>query len=222
MNGHFVVSDTGITLVAGGPVDRTTLRMALKNAPMLVAADGGADRALRHGAEPIAVIGDLDSISDAARTRLGAGRLHHVAEQETTDLDKCLRSIKARFILAIGVTGGRLDHALAALSSLLRHQKAGGAPCIVIAGRDVIFAAPRSLALRLPVGERISLFPMAAITGRSAGLRWPINGLTLAPDSRIGTSNEVQEAQVTLDFDSDGMLVILPRRNLRAVIAALA
>ena len=107
MNGHFVVSDTGITLVAGGPVDRTTLRMALKHAPMLVAADGGADRALRHGAEPIAVIGDLDSISDAARTRLGAGRLHHVAEQETTDLDKCLRSIKARFILAIGVTGGR-------------------------------------------------------------------------------------------------------------------
>jgi thiamine pyrophosphokinase len=91
----------------------------------------------------------------------------------------------------------------------------------VIAGRDVIFAAPRSLALRLPVGERISLFPMAAITGRSAGLRWPINGLTLAPDSRIGTSNEVQEAQVTLDFDSDGMLVILPRGNLRAVIAAL-
>ena len=62
---------------------------------------------------------------------------------------------------------------------------------------------------------------MAAITGRSTGLRWPIDGLTLAPDGRIGTSNEVQDRRVTLDFDSDGMLVILPRRNLRAVIAAM-
>lgn len=221
MNGHFVVSDAGITLVAGGPVDRATLRLALKHAPMLVAADGGADRALRHGAEPVAVIGDLDSISDTACVRLGASRLHRIDEQETTDLDKSLRSIRARFILALGVTGGRLDHALAALSSLLRHQKAGGVPCIVIAGRDVIFAAPRSLSLRLPVGERISLYPMAAITGRSTGLRWPIDGLTLAPDGRIGTSNAVANPRVTLDFDSDGMLVILPRRNLRAVIAAL-
>jgi len=30
---------------------------------------------------------------------------------------------------------------------------------------------------------------MAAVQGRSGGLRWPIDGLPFAPDGRIGTSN---------------------------------
>ncbi|MGL4279049.1 MAG: thiamine diphosphokinase, partial [Albidovulum sp.] len=221
MNRPIVDSDIGVTLVAGGPVGRVALRMALREAPVLVAADGGADRALRHGEAPVAVIGDLDSISPAAQARIGAARIHRMDEQETTDFDKCLRSVRAPFLLALGVAGGRLDHALAALSSLVRHQQAGGAPCVIVGNDDLVFAAPRQLDLRLPVGERLSLFPLSPVTGESSGLRWPIGGLKLAPDGRIGTSNAVDAGVVQLRFDQDGMLVVLPRRRLRAVLAAL-
>ena len=70
MNPPIVDAKAPVTLVAGGPLRRAELRAALARAPHLVAADGGADRALALGVEPVAVIGDLDSLSDAARLRL--------------------------------------------------------------------------------------------------------------------------------------------------------
>ena len=59
------------------------------------------------------------------------------------------------------------------------------------------------------------------MTGRSQGLRWPIDGLDFAPSGRIGTSNEVT-GPVVLVFDGPGMLVITPREALEQVSAALA
>ncbi|MDZ4095571.1 MAG: thiamine diphosphokinase [Paracoccaceae bacterium] len=218
MNHLIVESSEGVTLVAGGPVLRRDLTFALARAPLLVAADGGADRALACGRMPEAVIGDLDSVSDAARAVLGAARLHRIAEQETTDFAKTLRSIGARFVLALGVLGGRVDHELAVFSALVQ---AVGPPCLLLGARDVVFHAPPDLRLRLRPMDRVSLFPLARITGQSEGLRWPIDGLKLAPDARIGTSNAAVARDVDLWFDRPGMLVILPRARLDAALAAL-
>lgn len=224
MNQPIVDAGAAVTLVAGGPLRRLELRRALKRAPVLVAADGGADRALALGVEPAAVVGDLDSISDAARARLGAARLHPVAEQETTDFDKALLALRgagARLVLAPGCLGGRADHGLAVLSGLMRHQAAGGAPVLLMGPEDVILAAPPRLDLHLRPGDRLSLYPLAEVTGRSVGLEWPIDGLTLSPMGRIGTSNRVSAARVRLDFDRPGVLVILPAARLDAAIRAL-
>ena len=187
-------------------------------APKLVAADGGADRILRCGAVPDAVIGDLDSISAAARLRLGAGRLFQIAEQDTTDFDKALRSIAAPFVLGLGFSGARLDHSLAVLNGLLRHADRR---CLILSARDVTFLAPPLLRLDLPRGSRLSLFPMGEVGGQSRGLRWPSDGLRFAPDGAIGTSNEVS-GPVELRFDAARMLVIVPLRALAAVLAGLA
>ncbi len=211
-----LVAETGVTLVAGGPVSRRALRSALRRAPFLVAADGGADRALALGAEPAAVIGDMDSLSAAGRARL-SGRLHEVSEQETTDFDKVLRLVRAPFLLALGVLGGRADHALAALSALLTAPL----PVVALSDHDVVFAAPRRLTLTLRAGDRLSLYPLAPVAGGSRGLDWPIDGLDFAPDRRIGTSNRVSEGPVDLAFDRPGMLVILPRERLDAALMAL-
>ncbi|MEY4779520.1 MAG: hypothetical protein RLZZ607_833, partial [Pseudomonadota bacterium] len=101
MTQTFVQSSQGVTLAGGGRFSAGLLAQARTFAPRLVAADSGADRLLALGAEPEAVIGDLDSISSAAQVRL-VGRLHHIAEQVTTDFDKALRSIDAPFVLGLG------------------------------------------------------------------------------------------------------------------------
>ncbi|SEN76781.1 thiamine pyrophosphokinase [Gemmobacter aquatilis] len=221
MNHKIVESHEGVTLVAGGPCTRRDLSLALRRAPCLVAADGGADRALDLGEMPRAVIGDFDSVSVDAQVRL-AGRLFPIAEQETTDFDKALRSIRAPFVLGVGVAGGRVDHELAVLNGLVRHAAEGVAmPCLLIGAQDVIFAAPLALRLHLRAGDRLSLFPLAPVRGESRGLRWPINGLGLAPDGRVGTSNLVETGLVDMRFESSGMLVILPRNRLDAALAAL-
>lgn len=220
MNHPIVESRGGVTLVAGGPVAARDLRAALARAPVLVAADGGADRALSLGHEPAVVIGDFDSIGPA-RGALPAHVLHPVTEQETTDFDKALRSVAAPFVLALGVLGGRMDHALAAMTVLAARAAAGAAPCIALSRDDVVMAAPPRLELALAAGDRLSLWPMAGVSGESRGLEWPIDGIGFSPTGRIGTSNRVASGAVSLEFDGPGMLLILPRKRLDAALAAL-
>ncbi len=47
-----------------------------------------------------------------------------------------------------------------------------------------------------------------------------VAGIGFAPTGMVGTSNEVTARDVTLDMDGEGMLLILPRRALGAVLAA--
>lgn len=211
-------SQDGITLVGGAPLSARALAEALAIAPMLVAADGGADRLLRLGHLPQAVIGDFDSITPMARAAL-ADRLHHLPEQDTTDFDKALRSVEAPFILGLGFSGARMDHGLAALNTLAQHP---GRRCLILSGHDVAFLAPPDLRLDLPPGGRLSLFPLGPVQGQSEGLRWPIEGLAFAPAGTIGTSNRVAEGPVRLRFDAPRMLVILPRAGLAAALAGLS
>jgi thiamine pyrophosphokinase len=218
MNSPIVQSTQGITLAGGGPFTARDLKLALARAPRVVAADSGADRLLRLGVAPLAVIGDMDSISDAARAAIPEACQHRVAEQVTTDFDKALRSIDAPLVLALGFAGARLDHGLAAFSTLVAR---GDRRCILIGPQDLAFAAPSGITLDLTPGDVFSLFPMARVTGRSTGLEWPIDGIEFAPDGMIGTSNRVNARQVALEFDRPGMLMILPRRRLDAAIKAL-
>lgn len=217
MERPIVESDHGVTLIGGAPVSGQLMARALTHAPHLVAADGGADRALRLGRMPQAVIGDLDSISANARDRL-ADRLHPIAEQDTTDFDKALRHIAAPFVLGLGFSGARLDHGLSVLNALARHP---ARRCLILSGQDVAFLSPPDLRLALPRRSRLSLFPLGPVRGTSQGLRWPIAGLDFAPDARIGTSNEVAAPEVHLTFDAPRMLVILPLGRLPAVLRGL-
>lgn len=219
MSQILVNSNCGVTLVGAGEIRRETLETALALAPKLIAADGGADHLLAMGHEPEWVIGDLDSLSPAARARLGPGRLHHITEQDTTDFDKALRSIAAPFVLAVGFTGNRLDHTLGMFNVLVRH---GARRCLAIGRHDLCFVAPRKLALRLAPGTRMSLFPMAEVEGESQGLRWPLDGVRFAPGGMVGISNAVDASGlVRLSLSAETMLVLLPAAALEAALAGL-
>lgn len=207
----------GATVIGGGAVGAADLAAALDVAPLLVAADGGADRALALGQVPDWVIGDLDSISDAARDRVAADRLLHLAEQDSTDFAKCLGRIDAPLVLAVGFAGLRLDHTLAALTVMVQP----GAPKVVmLAPEDVVLVCPPLLELALAAGTRVSLFPMGPARGDSEGLEWPISGIGFAPGGRVGTSNRAL-GPVRLRVEGP-MLLMLPRDCLGAVLAGLS
>ena len=218
MTSHIVHCSEPIALFGGGDADRDTIARALNFARTVVAADGGANLAVAENIQPNAVIGDFDSISDATLAKLPADVLFKIEEQDSTDFDKALRSILAPVVLAVGFTGARLDHQLAAFNTLVRHPEKR---CLILGPRELVFLAPPSLHLDLPMGATVSLFPLGAVTGVSEGLQWPINGLSFAPNARVGTSNAVS-GPVALGFDRPNMLVILPIEALDVVMSALA
>ena len=217
MNPRIVSEISPVLLVGGGAIALNVLRCALEENVSVVAADGGALPLLELGHMPDAVIGDLDSLEAADLARLPAGRVHHIAEQDSTDFDKCLRAISAPLVLGYGFLGARLDHQLAAMTVLARHPDRR---CILVGAEDVVLLVPPALALDLPVGMRLSLYPLGPVTGQSEGLRWPIGGLRFAPHDRVGTSNEVT-GPVQLSFDAPRMLLILPAEALMALRSAL-
>ncbi len=211
-------STAPVTLLGASIPPGAELDEALAIGSRLVAADGGAATALSRGLMPDAVIGDFDSLANHVRDRIPRERLHHVPEQDSTDFDKALRHIKAPLVLALGFTGRRIDHELATYNSLVRNADRR---VIVIGEHDICFHLPGELELELPIGTRVSLFPMARMRCFSSGLSWSTSGLVFDPAGRVGTSNRASSSVVVLRPETAGMLVILPRSELAAVIRSL-
>ena len=51
-----------------------------------------------------------------------------------------------------------------------------GPPVLLLGRDDVTLWVTGDIQLMLPADTRVSLFPLAEVTGRSTGLRWPIEG----------------------------------------------
>jgi len=206
-----------VALIGGAYVPEHVLDRALLHGQRVFAADGGAAALVARGVIPEAVIGDFDSLSDDVRASLPGEALHKVAEQDSTDFEKCISRIEAPLIVGAGFSGARVDHQLAVCNVLVRWP---ARRCVLISEDDAMFLAPPSMALNLPEGCRVSLFPMGVVEGRSDGLNWPIDGLVLTPDGQIGTSNYAV-GPVQLSVTAPKLLVIVPVRHLDGIVRML-
>lgn len=214
--------DAPVALIGGGDASDTDVAAAVARAGAVVAADGGANRFTPDGRPRLdAVIGDMDSIADLEGwRRRGDVAVLPIAEQETTDFEKCLYSVAAPLYLAAGFFGRRHDHTLAAFHTLLRRVDRR---VILIGPDDVAFVAPPSWTAEVGAGARISFFPLAPCRGiASSGLRWPIDGLDFAIGARVGTSNIATADRVSARFNRPAMAVLLERDQLDAAIESLA
>lgn len=211
-----------LVIVGGGSVNLGVLHELNDSGGRLVGADGGADVIADAGLKPEAIIGDFDSLRDRTAW-LGRTRLVHIAEQETTDFEKALYSTRAPVTVALGMTGRRFDHSLAALDAVTRH--ASGRRIILVDEDDVALALTGSFAFAVEAGERVSVHPLVPVTFRhSKGLRYPLDGLTLAPGVRTGTSNLALSGPFSIEpvtAKGEPYLVILDRRHLMPLVTHL-
>ena len=207
-----------VLLIGGGPVERSQYEEVARFATSVVAADGGAEVAARYDLTLSAVIGDLDSVSPAVLASY-SGCLLRNSDQNTTDFEKCLAVIEAPLLIGIGFLAGRLDHELAAMNALARYSTQ---KVVLLGARDVVFRCPARLELALPQNTRLSVFPMGPVKGlRSEGLDYTLDGLEMAPDGVIGTSNRTNRDKQVIEAAEGALLVIVPRRHLPKVVAAL-
>jgi len=205
-----------VTLVGGADIASDDLNISLKVAPVLVAADGGANVLAALGLWPQAVIGDLDSISQAAKDAFG-DVLHRVEDQNSTDFEKALTRIAAPLIMAVGFTGARLDHMLSVLNVMARHRDRR---VILLGSDDVAFLAPEpAWRLAVPPGTRLSLMPLGDAEVKTEGLQWDIAD-HLHPAAMTSPSNATIAPVVTVQSKGP-VLVVLPKAQLADAIAAV-
>jgi len=214
-----VAFDDLMVVVGGGTVDFEVLRQLHAAGGHLVGADGGADQIAAAGLKPELIVGDLDSLKSPA-SWLGRTRLMQLSEQETTDFEKVLYSTRAPLTVAMGMTGRRFDHTLAALDAVTRY--AGRRRIILVDEDDVALALTTKFSFRVAPGERVSIHPLAPVTfWRSDGLEYPLDAVRLAPGVRTGTSNAAIDGPFTI-VPEEGIaapyLLILPRAYLMGLV----
>ncbi len=218
---------SAIIVIGGGSLNAPSVARALAAAGdtrLIIAADSGLDAAYAVGLEPTIVVGDLDSVSDAALARargVGAEIITFSVDKDHTDTDLALQVAVQRAVTSIWVLGGvghdRLDHLLATLGVLGGAHLAdcdsvrasvGGAEVVVIHG-----PAQRSIAVT--PGATVSLL---ALHGDChgvavAGARWPLNNETLLAGASRGVSNIAESATLDVSVERGVLSVVIPESS---------
>jgi thiamine pyrophosphokinase len=213
--------DRVMVVVGGGTVDGAVLKALADRGAALVGADSGGDTIRAAGLVPDAIIGDLDSIS-ARDGWSAATRMLHIPEQITTDFQKVLYSTEAPVTVALGMTGKRFDHTLAALSAVT--ENATRKKVILVDEHDIALAVAGDIRFAVDAGERVSVHPLLPIDfAGSTGLLYPLDGLRLEPGGLIGTSNAATTGPFAIVPERKDVpwLLIVPRRYLDALIDQL-
>jgi len=182
----------------------------VRQASLLIAADGGANHLARVGLRPHAVVGDLDSIRPGVRRWVGEERVVSRPDQDFTDLHKTLAYAiderGAQRLTLLAVTGGRVDHALENLALLARWSTR--ADLEAWDGETRIVPVRQGARLGTRPGQTISLVPVGRCAGiRTRGLRWPLSGEALDLLERTSVSNLATGDEVEIAL-ADGCLLV--------------
>ena len=211
--------------VGGGPVNAEQLSYWADKGKALIAVDGGLNAIREAGLWPSYVLGDLDSAAPAhlADCRAAGIECQFHDDQNSTDLEKALRTYPEGLIVGLGFLDGRMDHALAALHGLI---KAGGAGRVLLIGAsDALMVAKGLVRFNLPAGRRVSIVPLTPVSfARSAGLTWALDGLEMEIGQQGGTSNAASGGDVVIDPANDSAgyyALMLAARDWPAIYQAL-
>ncbi|MCK9518680.1 MAG: thiamine diphosphokinase [Dehalococcoidia bacterium] len=200
-------------VVADGDIPSPSLLAGLaKRAGLVVAADGGAAKALRAGLVVDAVVGDLDSLTEAVRRSIPEQNIHKSFDLNSTDLQKAIEYCLAWGATRIDVTaagGGRADHALANLSVIPLYR--GQADVRVVDDLFEIRLVDGTIEIEAPVGTVVSLVAIGRCEGvTTTGLRWDLTEHTL-PFSPRGVHNEVERHPATVAVRNGDLLLFQGR-----------
>jgi len=206
-----------VCMVGGASIDPAQIETVSAFVHKYIAVDAGADHLLQAGKLPVLVVGDLDSLSEHARATF-ADQLCLISDQNTTDFEKAVTEVSAKAIIALGFTGGRMDHTLSVLNALALHNVTN---LLLVDADDVSFLARQGrTTLQLPIATRISLMPLDQATVSVDGVQWPFTDQLMGPTGFISPSNAVASDVVTIDVDGP-VLITLPQSHLAIALQAV-
>ncbi len=192
--GFWIAGSRTVIIANGLPPDEATVRHWLQpdddsTHVRLICADGGARIALALGLTPDVVVGDLDSLDEAALARLkatGCRLVVYPAAKDWTDLELALKLAVqevATEIVILGALGGRLDQELANILLLLLPELQDISTRIAD-DRQEMFVARDEAEIAGQSGDVVSLIPLG---GDAEGIVTEGLARSLRPARSIGS-----------------------------------
>ena len=179
-------------VLGGGPIEEEEIAL-IRPEDTIWAADAGLRAARRFGLHPALCLGDWDSCE---RPQRAEELICLPSEKDDTDTHYAARLLVQRGFreaLLLGGIGGRLDHTLANLCSLLFLVRSGVSCWLV--GQGAAVTVLQNGTMRLPRREN-TYFSIFAADGSAqgislAGTKYPLQEAELTAGFPLGVSNEI-------------------------------
>ncbi|GAB6128518.1 thiamine diphosphokinase [Blautia stercoris] len=211
-------------LICGGEINDEFSLVCLKQIKpdCIIGVDKGLEFCYRNHVIPDWILGDFDSISkeviDWYRKQQEIPIRQYKPEKDDTDtrlgMELALK-LGSDKIFLLGATGGRLDHYMGNLQSLLitaRKEKEGwildeqNAITVRRAGKICIHKEEQ-------FGKYVSFFSMGdEVTGLSlTGFQYPLDGYTLKNSDGIAVSNQLLDDCGIIEFETGYLMMVLSK-----------
>ena len=211
-------------LICGGDINDEFSLVCLKQIKpdCIIGVDKGLEFCYRNHVIPDWILGDFDSISkeviDWYRKQQEIPIRQYKPEKDDTDtrlgMELALK-LGSDKIFLLGATGGRLDHYMGNLQSLLitaRKEKEGwildeqNAITVRKAGKICIHKEEQ-------FGKYVSFFSMGdEVTGLSlTGFQYPLDGYTLKNSDGIAVSNQLLDDCGIIEFETGYLMMVLSK-----------
>ena len=190
----------------------------IRQAKLVIAADGGAKHCEKLGFTPDILLGDLDSINPALLTIYqdkGIAIERHPPQKDATDLELALDlavAKDARTIWLLGALGGRWDMSLANIMLAASAKYQG--QHIFLAGQNCIMQILHPGETRTISGRAEQKVSLLALQGdvhgvNLTGFAYPLSGETLLFGSSRGVSNFMLTSEATVQHTDGTLLCVL-------------
>lgn len=198
-------------IIGAGPFFGLTVSPT--GADLLIAADGGLEWYRQENLTPALLLGDFDSLDQESLKVFTWPVETYPVEKDDTDMMLAVKTGLARgyreFHLYGGL-GGRLDHTLANLQTLLyiaRHQGRG-----YLYGEDWTYTAVENGTFSLPPSPKNTLFSVFCMGADAKGVsirgaKYPLDHVALTAGFPLGVSNRFLGGPAEVEV-LDGSLLI--------------
>jgi thiamine pyrophosphokinase len=190
-----------------------------RQAGLVVAADGGAQRALALGLSPDVIVGDMDSLDGETLAQLQAAGAQvevYPRAKDATDGELAVRAALDRGAAALVICcalGGRLDQTLGNLFMLATPQLAGAA--VLASGGVEVKLVSGEAAFEGTAGDTLSLLPLGedALGVTTEGLEYPLRDEPLRAGLARGMSNVFTGARARVVVATGKVLAVHTRQT---------
>jgi len=187
----------------------------VKNADLIICADGGATHAKKLGLKPDVLLGDFDSLKEddfSYFNKMDIEILKFPPKKDMTDSELTVEHAMEKgcdFIVLIGALGSRADHSLANVM-LLRKMLDRGVKGLIVDENNEITLINDRIVLEGNSNTNVSLIPITEkVEGvTTKGLYYPLQNATIEMGSTWGISNRFICDRAEVSITSGLMLVV--------------